>query len=69
MAEGEIPAGAIDRHTWGWSYEDAYLFERCMRAMDEVYRHRNDDPAPEASPVSVRDAFRGATSGKGGRRP
>lgn len=34
---GPIPASAIDRHIAGWGYEDAEVFEFCIRRMDEVY--------------------------------
>lgn len=51
---GPIPASAIDKHVEGWGYEDAELFERCIRAMDGVYLMRSnktDDPDhPQITP-------------------
>ena len=66
MAEGEIPASAIDRHTEGWPYEDAYMFESCMREMDQVYRQRGETKPPNEPAISLRDAFRGATANRRG---
>ncbi len=64
---GPIPAHAIDRHVAGWSYEDAEMFEFCMRRMDEAYlmkANKTEEPQPSGS---ARDAFRSATSGRRGR--
>lgn len=66
MAEGEIPASVIARHTAGWSWEDAEAFAYCMRAMDRIYLRRGEDDQTEAQ-VSARDAFRVGTSSKRGR--
>jgi hypothetical protein len=64
---GPIPASQIDRHIAGWMYEDAEVFEFCMRRMDEVYlMQQNNTEQPDAS-VSPRDAFRSATSTRRGR--
>lgn len=65
---GPIPASAIDRHVAGWSYEDAEVFELCIREMDGVYMRKQngsgDDTPTEGSPA---DAFRSATSSRRGR--
>lgn len=67
MGIGPIPAGAIDRHVAEWEYEDAELFEHCIRRMDEVYLMRqNQVEQPDAS-ASLRDAFRDATMSRRGR--
>jgi hypothetical protein len=65
---GPIPASAIDRHVSGWRYDDAEMFEFCIREMDGVYMRRQnktDDSAPAAG--SPMDAFRSATSSRRGR--
>ena len=67
MGIGPIPASHIDRHIAGWNYEDAEVFEFCIRRMDEVYlmqQNKSEEPPPSASP---RDAFRSATSKRAGR--
>lgn len=67
MGIGPIPTTAIDRHVAEWGYEDAELFEFCIRRMDEVYlmkSNKTETPEPTTSP---RDAFREATSGRRGR--
>nr|WP_303763827.1 hypothetical protein [Sphingobium yanoikuyae] len=68
---GPIPASAIDRHTQGWDYEDADMFEHCIREMDEVYLMKansaGQSPAPPADAMSPREAFRAATAGRRGR--
>lgn len=64
MGVGEIPASAIDRHVAGWGYEDAELFEFCIRRMDEVYlmkSNKTEETEPTASP---REAFREATAAR-----
>lgn len=65
---GPIPASAIDKHVAGWGYEDAGMFEICIRAMDRAYlmKANSSDEAPptDASPM---DAFRSATSGRRGK--
>lgn len=71
MGVGPIPASVIDRHVEGWHYEDAEIFEVCMREMDDVYMaalNKSED-ATEAPPsaMSARDAFRSATSDRRGR--
>lgn len=60
MGVGPIPASAIDRHVAGWSYEDAEVFEFCIRRMDEAYlmKSNNTDHVPPEG--SARDAFRSA---------
>ena len=60
MAEGEIPASAIDRHTAGWLYDDAYAFEFCMREMDKVYLSRSDKPADTKPQMSAEEQFMAA---------
>lgn len=60
MAEGEIPASAIERHTASWSYDDADIFERCMRAMDKVYLSRGDKPADPAPQMTAEEQFMAA---------
>ncbi|WP_293921155.1 phage tail assembly chaperone [Sphingobium sp. UBA5915] len=70
FGEGPIPASAIDRHTEGWGYEDADMFQVCIREMDRAYlmKRNNPDQSPQGDPsVSARDAFRNATSGRRGR--
>lgn len=68
MGVGPIPASAIDRHVAGWGYEDAELFEFCIRRMDGVYLMRqnsSEEPqAPEAGATSAREAFRAAFSNR-----
>lgn len=61
---GPIPQSMIDRHVDGWGYEDAEMFEHCIREMDRAYmKHQNKaDEAP--APTNPRDAFRSATSGR-----
>lgn len=61
---GQIPASAIDRHVAGWGYEDAEMFEFCIRELDEVYlmKANKSDEAP--APASPMEAFRGATSSR-----
>lgn len=65
---GPIPASAIDSHVEGWGYEDAEVFEFCIRQMDGVYMRAlnkiGDDAPAAANPM---DAFRSATSGRRGR--
>lgn len=44
---GPIPQSQIDRHVAGWSYEDAEVFEFCIREMDGIYlmkSNKADDP-------------------------
>lgn len=63
MGIGPIPASAIDRHTAGWSDEDAETFEFCIRELDGVYlmrANKTEDAPPEAS--SPMEAFRSASS-------
>lgn len=67
MGIGPIPASAIDRHVAGWSYEDAELFEHCIREMDGVYLMRQNKTEQSPAEASARDAFRSATSGRRGR--
>lgn len=65
---GPIPQSEIDRHTAGWDYEDAEMFEVCIREMDRVYMMRTnktEDAPPAAS--SPMEAFRSATSGRRGK--
>lgn len=54
MGVGPIPASAIDGHVMGWSYEDAAMFEHCIREMDGVYlMHINkadDGDTPKVAP-------------------
>lgn len=68
MGIGPIPASAIDRHVAGWGYEDADIFEFCIRRMDEAYLMKSNktDDTPDPA-VSPRDAFRAATAGR--RKP
>lgn len=47
---GPIPAHAIDRHVAGWSYEDAEVFEHCIRRMDEVYLMKSNKAEPDVAP-------------------
>jgi len=65
---GPIPQGRIDEHVAGWRYDDAEMFEHCIRELDGVYMKRQNkaDDAPTA-PGSPMDAFRGATAGRRGR--
>lgn len=63
MGVGPIPQSAIDRHTDGWDYEDADLFEFCIRELDGVYlmrANKAEDQTPTAA--SPMEAFRSATS-------
>ena len=60
---GPIPASAIERHVAGWGYEDAEMFEICIREMDRLYMRRQNK-TEDAAPVNPRDAFRGATAGR-----
>lgn len=65
---GPIPASAIESHVAGWGYEDAEVFEFCIRQMDGVYlmkTNKADQDAPAHE--SPQDAFRSATSGRRGR--
>lgn len=65
---GPIPQSAIDRHVAGWGYEDADMFEFCIREMDGVYlmkSNKSEQAPPEAA--NPQDAFRSATSGRRGR--
>ena len=62
MGIGPIPASIIDRHVAGWGYEDAELFEFCIRRMDEVYLMKSNKTEQADPSVSPRDAFRDATS-------
>lgn len=63
MAEGEIPASVIARHVAGWPYDDAEMFEHCMRAMDRVWLKRGEkDDEGEKPEISARDAFKAATA-------
>lgn len=64
MAEGEIPASAIDRHVRGWRYDDADMFEFCIRKMDRIYLSRDELTKEQEPKVSARDAFRNATAGR-----
>lgn len=64
MAEGEIPASAIDRHTQGWSYDDAEMFEHCIRAMDKVYLARSEKPAEKAPQMTAEEQFMAAFAGR-----
>lgn len=68
MGVGPIPASAIDKHVAGWGYEDAEMFEICIRELDGVYlmRANNDEDATPA-PSSPMEAFRGATASRRGR--
>lgn len=53
---GPIPASAIEKHVAGWSYEDAEIFEFCMRQMDGLYLMRNNSPEnaqPAQPPMSA----------------
>lgn len=61
---GPIPVSAIDRHVAGWGYEDAEMFEFCIREMDGLYMRRQNKSEDTAPPVNPRDAFRGATAGR-----
>ena len=65
---GPIPQSDIDRHVAGWDYEDAEMFEVCIREMDRVYMMRTnkteDTPPASSSPM---EAFRSATSGRRGK--
>lgn len=64
---GPIPASAIDRHVSGWSYEDADMFEFCIREMDGVYLMKSNKAEDQQTPIaSPRDAFRAATSERRG---
>lgn len=61
MAEGPIPAAAIDRHTRGWPDDEAETFRVCIRMMDQAYRSRDEVEIPddgEADPA--RKSFRAA---------
>lgn len=60
MAEGEIPASAIERHTAGWPYDDAAMFEHCMREMDKIYLARSEKPADAAPEMSAEEQFMAA---------
>lgn len=64
MAEGEIPASAIAKHVEGWRYDDAEMFEHCMRQMDRVYLRRGEEEKQDQPEVSARDAFRSATANR-----
>lgn len=68
MAVGPIPASAIERHVAGWSYEDAEVFEFCIREMDGAYmtRQNSSDDAPPAA-VDPMQAFRSATASRRSR--
>lgn len=47
---GPIPASAIDKHVAGWGYEDAEVFEFCIRRMDEVYLMHANKTEPTVAP-------------------
>lgn len=67
---GQIPQSRIDQHMMGWNYEDAEMFEHCIREMDRVYMtkvNNSDQPSTAQPDVSPRDAFRAATAGRRGR--
>lgn len=64
MAEGEIPSSAIDRHTVGWPYDDAAMFEHCMREMDKIYLARSEKPADAAPQMSAEEQFMAAFAGR-----
>jgi hypothetical protein len=65
---GPIPASAIDRHVAGWSYEDAEMFEHCIRQLDGVYmRAQNGTESDAPAAANPMEAFRSATSGRRGR--
>ncbi|MEC3912188.1 hypothetical protein U5A82_17415 [Sphingobium sp. CR2-8] len=66
MVEGPIPASAIARHTQGWHYVDAHLFEICMRQLDKIYLKRGSAETSEQPQASARDAFRAATANRRG---
>lgn len=67
---GQIPQREIDRHIRGWNYEDAEMFEHCIREMDRAYMMKvnsSEQPSAEQPDISPRDAFRAATSARRGR--
>ena len=50
MAIGPIPQSHIDRMAACMSYEDAEMFEYCMRKMDEAYLRRAGSDEPTIAP-------------------
>lgn len=56
---GPIPARSIREFSQDWPPDDALLFRRCIRAMDEVYlNHVNGVIDIPESDNPARDAFR-----------
>lgn len=70
MGVGPIPQSCIDRHVFGWRYDDADMFTQCIRALDAEYMslasQNPEDRGKQA--ISARDAFRGATNSKRKRK-
>lgn len=56
---GPIPSWSIREYTADWPPDDAALFRRCIRAMDDVYlKHVNGIVDVPESENPARDAFR-----------
>ena len=40
---GPIPSASIARHTAGWDDWDAFVFKKCIRAMETAYKEAMED--------------------------